>query len=80
MTGVAFANYASAAGKTLNSSNPLPSPYRPAHSHDFRTGDLIGARCHVSIGSPGVIAANPPNGGTFPLNYYCDIEGVISLL
>lgn len=79
LSGVAFANFTSAAGKQLNSSNPLPVGYRPLRSHDWRTGDLIGSRCHVSIGTAGIIGGNPPTGATFPANYYCDIEGIVAL-
>jgi hypothetical protein len=79
LTGVAFASYATSAGKNLNGLNPLPPGYRPAAVHDWRSGDLIGNRCHMSLGTTGIITGYPPNGATFTGNYYCDCEGVIAL-
>jgi hypothetical protein len=79
LKGCAGFDFTSSAGKTMNNSNPLPSGYRPALTHDPRSADLVGSRCHVSISTGGVITCNPPSGATFPNNYYGEIDAIVSL-
>ena len=79
LKGCAFFDFTSGAGKTLNNSNPLPTGYRPAFTHDPRTSDLVGSRCHISISTGGVITATPPSGAAFPNDFYAELDSRTSL-
>jgi hypothetical protein len=62
----------------VNSSNPLPAAYRPPSARDYRPGDAVGRRAHLSLGSNGVITATCPYGvasGTI----FAELDGVIGL-
>jgi hypothetical protein len=62
----------------VNSSNPLPAAYRPLNAKDFRYGDAVGRRAHLSLQTNGVINATCPNGvasGTI----FAEIDAIIPL-
>jgi hypothetical protein len=79
LKGSASFSFTSSAGKALNSSNPLPAGYQPAFIHDPRSGDPVGSRCHISVGTGGVITCFPPSGATFPNTYFAEIDCSYSL-
>lgn len=62
--------------KTLNNSNPIPSAYRPAHSHDVKYGDAVGNRCHITVGAAGVVTAFAYSGWTTGL-LVAELDGCI---
>jgi len=67
----------SASGITLNNSNPIPAGWRPPDSRDY-AGDEVGARCHWTISSGGVITCTAPYGvssGTI----YAEINATVPL-
>jgi hypothetical protein len=60
----------------VNSTNPLPAAYRPLQTKDYRMGDAVGRRAHLSLSPAGVITATCPNGvasGTI----FAEIDGII---
>jgi hypothetical protein len=60
----------------INSSNPLPAAYRPLQTKDYRCGDAVGRRAHISLAPSGVLTATCPNGvasGTI----FAEIDGII---
>lgn len=79
LVGACNFNFPSAAGKQLNLATPLPVGYRPGRVHDYRSGDLIGNRCHININTAGVIIATPPSGATVPGVLVAEIDGFITI-
>lgn len=79
LAGRASFSFTSAAAVQLNSGNPLPAAYHPVSTHDPRTSDLIGSRCHIALSTAGVLAATPPSGATFPGTYFAEIDSMTEL-
>jgi hypothetical protein len=65
--------------KALNSTGLLPVAYRPISTKDFRSGDPVGARCHVSLNASGQLTANAYSGYSSGA-LYAEIDAVLSLL
>jgi hypothetical protein len=76
----AIASAVTGGAHNINSGSPLPVPYRPASTHDYRTSDNIGTRCHISLSNQGVLVATPYPSWVSGNGLVAELDGIVPLV